>query len=80
MNLGAGTYRLDVTDAQGCEINYIREIIEPTQPLEVSSSITQNVCYNDANGRIELIVSGGSDPYTFNWSEQVVNDAQIKQG
>lgn len=80
MNLGAGTYTLEVTDAQGCKINYIREITEPT-PLVVSSSVTQNVCYNDANGSIELTVSGGSDPYTFNWSGAgVVNDAQNQTG
>lgn len=65
---------------QGCKINYIREITEPT-PLVVSSSVTQNVCYNDANGSIELTVSGSSDPYTFNWSGVgVVNDAQNQTG
>ncbi len=41
-----------------------------TQPLQLTSTISDtNVsCYGGANGAVDLIVNGGTTPYSFNWN------------
>jgi len=36
--------------------------------LVINSTITQITCFGAANGKINLIVSGGNSPYTYAWS------------
>ncbi len=69
-NVGAGTYTVTVTDANGC-VNAINSITltQPTASLAGSISATQNVsCNSGGNGSIDLTVAGGTSPYAFNWS------------
>ncbi len=66
-NLVAGTYAVTVTDASGCQIV---TAVTVTQPLAVTPVLnSQNVsCGNISDGSIDLSVSGGTAPYTYNWS------------
>ncbi|MCB0397556.1 MAG: T9SS type A sorting domain-containing protein [Flavobacteriales bacterium] len=65
-NLTAGTYTLTVTDANGCEKIVSGTITEPTM-INVTASLTQPTCGN-ADGLINITVSGGSPGYTYLWS------------
>lgn len=67
-NLGAGTYSLLVTDANGVTKTVKASI---TQPTLLSSSLqsTSNIdCYGDHEGIIDINVNGGTPPYSYNWN------------
>jgi hypothetical protein len=66
-NLSVGTYTCTITDANGCTTTSSAII---TQPTALSSSVTQvNVsCNGGTNGSIDLTVTGGTGPYTYNWN------------
>ncbi|MCB9232463.1 MAG: PKD domain-containing protein [Bacteroidia bacterium] len=44
-------------------------------PLSVEFNITHNVCQTGPNGSIVLNVSGGTPPYTYNWSTSDMTSA-----
>ncbi len=67
-NISAGTYSVVVTDANGCTIGDTITITEPSSALSMTSNVQQIVCSGNADGFINLTVSGGSAPYTYNWS------------
>lgn len=64
--LCAGTYTLTLSDANGCNINQTFLITAPPALTQVNgvAPATCNLC----NGSITLIASGGTAPYTFQWS------------
>ena len=65
--LKAGTYTVHMSDAK-CSFSTSFTIIEP-QPLDVTAVVTDAVKCDDPNsGSVNLIVSGGSQPYTYQWS------------
>ena len=64
-NLPAGTYDFSVTDANDC-VYTTSIVLETVNPLIVEST-TSPVTEIPANGTIDLTVSGGTVPYTFDW-------------
>jgi gliding motility-associated-like protein len=71
-NVGAGVYRLDVSDANGClKTSSDFTITQPASAVSISETIGRA---NDAcNGSITLVVTGGVAPYTFAWTGTGVN-------
>lgn len=65
----AGVYTLTITDAQGCTAFSGTTVNEPT-PLLVNPIVTDASCYNYSDGIIELNITGGIQPYYFNWGNQ----------
>ena len=68
-NLSPGDYTVTVADANGCTVTGgVNTINEPAQII--ISDITANVypCNGDANGSIDLAVSGGEPGYMYIWS------------
>ena len=68
-NLAAGDYDVIIRDSLGCEQRLQTEI---TQPEELTASVvevTDIQCNGETDGKIEIDVSGGASPYTFNWSD-----------
>jgi hypothetical protein len=64
-NLAAGTYTVTVTDANSCTKTISATITEPSA-LSLSTTKTDATCGN-SNGAIDLTVTGGTSPYTYNW-------------
>ncbi len=78
--LTAGTYNLSVQDANGCTATASYTITELSTPLSINSAATQInpvSCFGGSDGGINLNVSGGQTPYTFNWSPAQANAANI---
>lgn len=68
-NLFAGTYRVTVTDANGCSDTSSVIINEP-QPLILATQLLDSVsCYGLADGRVSASGGGGISPYQFIWSD-----------
>lgn len=62
-----GNYDVTITDASGCE--YKRRIpIQTEIGFDVTASATMTNCLNEAQGSIDLIVAGGTEPFTYSWS------------
>ncbi|RVT71088.1 PKD domain-containing protein [Flavobacterium sufflavum] len=67
-NLGPGTYSVIITDSKPCAISKTFVIVEP-QPLVLSANVTNAFDCDIANsGAINLLVSGGTVPFTYSWS------------
>ena len=65
-NLLPGTYTVTVTDETGCSaIDSIT--LEESSPVILEIQSTDATC-GDSNGRIEVAASGGTAPYTYQWS------------
>lgn len=69
INVLAGIYTVTITDAQGCTAFSGTTVNEPAA-LVVTPTITDASCYNYADGEVVLTVTGGVQPYYFNWGNQ----------
>lgn len=63
-----GIYSATVTDSKGCASVVTIFIDEPEQ-LVINSTITEPVCADVNDGKIDLSVNGGTLPYSYNWSD-----------
>lgn len=67
-NLPAGFYGVTIMDATACEIRSEFNIVEPA-PLSIEPIVTDALdCTNPQSGAISLGISGGTPPYSVNWS------------
>lgn len=67
-SIPAGWYILTVADNHGCTIVDSVFISEPSDPLTVAASGTNVTCFGGNNGTAVADASGGTQPYTFLWS------------
>ncbi|MGL5891091.1 MAG: hypothetical protein ACRC3B_14475, partial [Bacteroidia bacterium] len=65
-NLCAGTYTVNIVDANGCTAQQQVTITEPPQLL-TAPSVTNITCFGLCNGSASANASGGSPLYTYNW-------------
>lgn len=67
-NLSPGNYQYVITDANGCTISASATITQPPVLNSVISSSTNLVCNGINTGSATVNSSGGTGPYTFNWT------------
>jgi PKD repeat protein len=69
-NLGAGEYRIEVTDQNGCTLDQVIEhTIEWSVPMHVDDiKVTHINTPGEQTGEIEILVSGGTIPLTYYWT------------
>lgn len=68
--LCAGTYTMNVTDANGCVTSTPIVIAQPTQVIAAVTS-TNASCGACPDGAADAPVTGGTSPYTWAWSNGV---------
>lgn len=66
--LSAGSYTLTGRDSKGCTEFVTVNILQPNPVAVTVDSITSLLCYGSPTGAIYITPSGGTGPYTFNWS------------
>lgn len=74
-DLLAGTYIVTITDASLCSIT---EEVMIGEPAEIETNVigTNVPCFNDLNGEGLVEVTGGNDPFEFEWDNgEMVNPA-----
>ncbi len=73
-NLPPGAYTVTITDSKPCTIVRTFIIVEP-QPLVLSGNVTQPLdCNNASSGAINLIISGGTPPFTYQWTNGSISE------
>ena len=65
-NLTAGTYSLDLYDANNCSMIYSYLITEP-DAISLDYSVTPTSCEEKNDGSITTFVTGGTSPITYGW-------------
>jgi hypothetical protein len=75
IGLAAGTYTVTVTDANGCTSTTTVAISHPSKVAALYVS-TNPTCFGATNGTINLTVTGGTPPYTYNWSNGSTTEDQ----
>ena len=68
LNLAANTYTVTVSDGNGCQTTSITTISSNNGPTVTLESSTDIICFGGNNGAATVSVSGGTSPYTYNWS------------
>ena len=64
----AGTYLLDVTDANGCLVTSTVNVNDILAPTVVITSHTDLLCYGLTNGTATTSITGGVTPYAVLWT------------
>ncbi|MCB0695801.1 MAG: T9SS type A sorting domain-containing protein [Chitinophagaceae bacterium] len=72
-NAAPGSYSFKVTDANGCIRNGTVQI-PPVSNVSVVLSTTNTTC-TQQNGSINAVVTGGSTPYTYLWSNSATTSS-----
>ena len=67
-NLTAGTYTIDVTDANGCIGTASVTITQPLAITVVINPVVEVKCNGGATGKATAVPSGGTGAYTYAWT------------
>lgn len=66
-NLPAGNYSLTVNDENNCTKSKTFTLTQPDS-LTIGYNIDEIKCFGDSSGSIHAFVNGGTQPYSFEWS------------
>ncbi len=66
--LAADVYNVIVTDGNGCTIESTIEVTQP-DTLTATINLSDVSCYGGNNGSAIVIPEGGTEPYTYLWSD-----------
>jgi len=66
-NIGGGTQSVTITDANGCSLSQSFEVPLPN-PLSANFEVKDVSCFGGADGVVEILPTGGTAPYSYNWS------------
>ncbi|MCD6366074.1 MAG: gliding motility-associated C-terminal domain-containing protein [Bacteroidales bacterium] len=65
--LTADTYHVYAVDSNNCKDTTTFTLQEPP-PISSDTSLINQICDNVCNGSIQLIVDGGTPPYSYEWN------------
>ena len=74
-----GTYNIVVQDASGCSATSTVTLTGGTVPVITINSISNLACFGDANGQVDISITGGQAPYQYDWSIDGTGDLDDPQ-
>ncbi|MHA3789563.1 T9SS type A sorting domain-containing protein [Flavobacterium hauense] len=78
--LTAGTYSVDVTDANGCILTQSYTITQPSALTASAGTQVDVLCFGNATGTATVNVTGGTGAYTYSWNTIPVQTAATATG
>ena len=69
ITLAAGSYAVTVTDQNGCFIDTNVTVLEPNTFVVDTLSVVNPYCSSSNDASINLIITGGTNPYGFSWTD-----------
>ena len=78
-NVGAGSYILTITDANGCPDTVNLALTQPAE-LTVNAAISNLFCLGGSNATATAMVSGGTAPYTYSWNTTPIQTTATAAG
>ncbi len=74
-DLPEGTYTVFISDDSDCTEDISTEVtIQATSPMEIGLAVTNIECFGANDGAIDATVSGGTPPYSFQWSNGAMTE------
>ena len=73
-SLYANTYIILVTDTFGCTNTSFATVNQPLVALSGLLNTQPILCNGDSSGAFDLVVSGGTSPYTYTWSNGATDE------
>jgi hypothetical protein len=74
VNLPAGSYSVSVADSNGCSLSATVGVSNISGPALVAGASDPVTCFNGNDGSLSVIVTGGTGPFTYQWSPSGGND------
>lgn len=72
-NVSQGNYLLRVTDGSECVYEQTVTVNEP-DTISITENITDALCFGNADGGVDVTITGGTTPYTYDWSNSSTNE------
>jgi len=72
--LAVGTYNVTITDANGCTSTNSVTITQPAAIITLNTVITNVSCNGASNGGIDLTITAGTAPITFDWGGGITSE------
>ena len=69
-----GIYSITIIDGNGCDTSLSIFVNQPNTPISLNTQTDSLTCFNSNDGSINLIVSGGTAPYTYLWSNNMITE------
>jgi gliding motility-associated-like protein len=67
-SLDAANYILTVTDNVTCSQEFLPQTVSQPDPLVAAFSSSDATCYGSDDGTIDIVITGGTGPYTTAWT------------
>ena len=68
-NLGPDSYTVTIIDEDNCQVEQTFELFDPMGLTLEDIEVNSPTCPELSNGSIILTMSGGTQPYSYNWSD-----------
>jgi gliding motility-associated-like protein len=80
-NLGVGTISIHVEDDLGCSIDEVISVesVFPSN-LALNTTSTEESCFNNLDGTAEVLLEGGTGPFSFLWNDLQGQQTAIATG
>ncbi len=72
-SLNTGTYSVTITDLNNCTAIKTYNLVNPLAPT-VSALLESPSCFPGNDGSIDIIVSGGTMPFSYLWNDGDINE------
>ncbi len=76
-NLNSGTYNVTIQDTLGCSNYGSYSISDISKPFDIDFLERGISCFGNSDGQIEVLISGGFKPYTYNWNPAQYDTNQL---